>query len=119
MITASCHCGAVQLRAARRPTRLTRCTCSICHRYGALWAYYTRKSVTVKAGRGVLKGYRWGDRVIEFMHCSRCGCLTHYQDVRKGRDQRLAINARMMPPGEIADIRVRTFDGADTWRYLD
>jgi hypothetical protein len=41
--------------------------------------------------------------------------------VRVGRaaGNRLAINARMLAPALVTGIRVRTFDGADTWRYLD
>jgi hypothetical protein len=31
----------------------------------------------------------------------------------------MAVNARLMTPGDLADIPVRRFDGADTWTYLD
>ena len=39
MLTATCHCGAVGVDVPRRPRRLTSCNCSICRRYGTLWAY--------------------------------------------------------------------------------
>jgi hypothetical protein len=32
---------------------------------------------------------------------------------------KMAVNARMMDPEEIADIPVRRFDGASSWTYLD
>lgn len=63
--------------------------------------------------------YVWNDQVIEFHHCRICGCLTHYQSSDKAKDSRLAINCRMMAPEAIAGIRLRTFDGADTWKYID
>ena len=40
MLTATCHCGAVRVDVPRKPRRLTSCNCSICRRYGTLWAYY-------------------------------------------------------------------------------
>lgn len=118
MLTATCHCGAVRIEIARKPVRLSRCTCSICRRYGAHWAYYTRKSVKVMCSPGAIKAYGWGDRTIEFYHCTTCGCMTHYESVDKTPDSRIAVNARMMSPEDIAGIRVRTFDGASTWKYL-
>ena len=42
MIRASCHCGAVVMEADSQPRSVTACNCSICRRYAALWAYYTR-----------------------------------------------------------------------------
>lgn len=117
--SASCHCGAIRIEAAHRPTTVTRCTCSVCRRYGALWAFYTRSTATVDARAEARAAYLWNDRVIEFCHCARCGCVTHYESAAKGDDSRVAVNARMMSPGDLEGARVRTFDGADTWKYLD
>jgi hypothetical protein len=63
--------------------------------------------------------YAWGDRSIEFWHCNTCGCLTHYESTDKTGHYRVAVNARMMAPEDVAGIRLRTFDGADSWKYLD
>jgi hypothetical protein len=57
MLTISCHCGAIGLEFARRPRKLTQCNCSICRRYGAIWAYYRRKSVQVASRRIALAVY--------------------------------------------------------------
>ena len=119
MFKAACHCGAVQLDLPFKPKSLTSCNCSICRRYGVLWAYYCQGEVEVLAEVDGLVGYRWGDEKLEFFHCRQCGCVTHYEAVEKGDECRLAVNARMMEPGEIEDIPVRHFDGAVSWRYLD
>ena len=119
MLVASCHCGAVHIEATGKPESLTRCTCSICRRYAALWAYFTRSTATVTCDPDATSAYSWGDKSIEFFHCNNCGCLTHYESVEKNGDSRVALNARMLPPTDIADITIRTFDGADTWKYLD
>ena len=119
MIIASCHCGAVEITVEFEPTFLTQCTCSICRRYGAQWAYGTRETVTVQSEPDAVKSYAWGDKSIEFYHCKTCGCLTHYESVDKHEASRIAVNARMMSPQDIEGIRLRTFDGADTWKFVD
>lgn len=119
MLRASCHCGAVQISVSRKPRSVTQCTCSICHRYGAQWAYCSRSTATVHCAPDAVTAYRWGDKSLEFFHCRTCGCLTHYESAKKEADSRIAVNARMMARADIADVRVRTFDGADTWKYLD
>ena len=120
MLFGSCHCGAVRLEIARKPPQLTQCNCSICWRYGALWAYYTRKSARVVCAAGTVVAYTWGNRAIEFYHCTYCGCLTHYERAEKKHDDtRIAVNARMLAPEDIASIRIRKLDGAATWKYLD
>jgi hypothetical protein len=73
----------------------------------------------VMSPREAMEAYIWNDRVIEFYHCKTCGCVTHYESASKGEDSRVAVNCRMMPPEIIAGITVRTFDGADTWKYID
>ena len=121
MLSASCHCGAVSLQVDRKPRQLTECNCSICRRYGALWAYYTRRSVRISAASpDSLAVYAWGGKTLEFYHCANCGCvMCHERSRKKGEDTRVGVNARMMQPADIAGIRVRKLDGASTWKYLD
>lgn len=40
--------------------------------------------------------------------------MTRYEDIEKSDESRIAVNARMMSSNDIADIEVRTFDGAKT-----
>ena len=119
MIRASCHCGAVIMEADSRPATVTSCNCSICRRIAGLWAYYTRSNARLVAGHDAVAAYSWNDRVIEFYHCRHCGCSTHYESVEKNPDSRFAINVRCLAPEELAPLKVRHFDGADTWKYLD
>ncbi len=119
MIKASCHCGAVQIEVDALPRSLTQCTCSICRRYGALWAYRTRKTARVVSESECENKYMWNKKLIEFYHCNTCGCLTRYESVEKSENSRIAVNARMMAPEDIENINVRTFDGANTWKYID
>jgi hypothetical protein len=119
MLTASCHCGAVTIELSHAPESLTECNCSICRRYGARWAYYTRETARVHCAANAPATYRWNDRVIDFCHCTTCGCLTHYEDVEEGPGGRVAVNARMLPTAVTEIIPLRYFDGAASWEYLD
>lgn len=120
MLGASCHCGGVRLEIERRPRQLTDCNCSICRRYGALWAYYSRRSVRVLCPPDALQAYVGRKKALEFYHCRRCGCVMFHERARKrGDETRIAINARMMAPQDVAALRIRRLDGAASWRYLD
>ena len=117
MLTGICHCGAVRIEIPRRPRSLTSCNCSICGRYGTLWAYFKAASVRVIAARGTTTGYSWGRKTIRFVHCSRCGCVTHYERIRS--QMYMGVNARMFASAELGTTRIRRLDGASTWKYLD
>jgi hypothetical protein len=115
---ASCHCGAIHLEIATPPDTVTDCNCSICRRYGVLWAYYSPKLVKINAAPGATDVYMWKDRKIEFHRCKVCGCLMYWAPVNKTRD-RMGVNARMMDLNVLAAARVRKLDGAVTERYVD
>lgn len=122
MLTASCHCGNISMSAESTPETLTSCNCSICSRYGVVWAYFKTAEVTVTIRDEQPKAYYWGDECINFLHCPNCGCVTHYTGRGPVEDQaidRVAINTRMCPKEQVEGIRVRHFDGADTWTFLD
>lgn len=118
MLTATCHCGAVKVEVPRKPRTLTACNCSICVRYGALWAYYRRSAIRVVAERGATESYSWNEGSIRFVRCKTCGCVTHWQRPSR-RLGHGGVNARGFPLDVLDSIRVRHLDGARTWKYLD
>jgi hypothetical protein len=117
-LDASCHCGAIHMEIDAAPATLTDCNCSICRRYGVLWAYYPPQQVRIVAGSDATDVYMWDDRAIEFHRCKTCGCVTHWAAVDRSAG-RMGVNARLMEPSVIAAARVRKLDGAVTEKYLD
>ncbi len=117
-IETSCHCGAIRLVIDSAPETVTDCNCSVCRRYGTLWAYYSPKQVRFAPPDPPTDIYLWGDRSIEFHRCRHCGCVTHWAAVDKNRDW-MGVNARLMDPEILARARIRRLDGADTFGYLD
>lgn len=118
MFEASCHCGAVKFEVAALPAQLTSCNCSLCRRLGTLMAYYRPAEVRFTSGLGQTVPYIQGDKTLAMHHCPTCGCPTHWESLDPALD-RMGVNARLFAPDAIKPIRIRTFDGADTWTYLD
>ena len=118
MIQGHCHCGAVAFEILEQPEILTACNCSICRRYGALWAHAALDQITIIADPGATRAYIWGDKMLAFHSCKTCGCITHWENLQPDPEH-MAVNFRMCEPDLLQGVRVRQFDGADTWEYLD
>jgi hypothetical protein len=119
MLIGTCHCRAVRIEIPRRPRTLTNCNCSICRRYGALWAYYKEAEVRIVCEPRATEGYVWGRKALRFVRCARCGCLTHWERVQSKEDARIAINARIFEPQTLGSVRVQMLDAASDWEGIE
>lgn len=59
---------------------------------------------------------KWGDKDLEFHRCKTCGYTTHWMATDGSR---YAVNGQLASEADMEDVRVRRFDGADTWEFLD
>jgi len=117
MIQGSCHCGAVAWTFQGMPDGATACNCTVCRRYGALWAYdYEDEGIAVS---GPTRAYVRG-QVIEFHFCPSCACVAYWRARSMGEDgrRRIAVNLRLSEPGPIAQVPIDHFDGLDTFDDL-
>ena len=73
MIEGSCHCGAVRWQFEGSPEAATACNCTVCRRYGVLWAYYRPAQVRVAPPSGATDVYLWNGRATAFHRCQTCG----------------------------------------------
>jgi len=90
-LTGTCHCGAVRVTVPRKPRSVTDCNCSICRRYGVLWAYDHEGEGIHVAGPAV--AYARGT-ALTFNFCPTCGCVAFWRGLRldeEGR-RRIAVN---------------------------
>lgn len=115
-LLATCHCGAVSIRLPKAPAEVTHCNCTLCRRYGVLWAYYAIADVVIES-KGPTDTYGWNGRHVDFHRCANCGCLTHWFPRRSGRES-LGINARLLDPKLLAAAEMRYKDAAGTGLFI-
>ena len=117
MIQGSCHCGAVQWRLQSLLESATACNCTVCRRYGVLWAYdFENEGIHVT---GETKAYVRG-KSIGFHFCPECGCVAYWRSLQpdtEGR-RRIAVNLRLTEPELIANLPIDHFDGLEKWEDL-
>lgn len=117
MIEGSCHCGAIHWSFEGLPDGATACNCTVCRRYGVLWAYdYEGEGIKVS---GDTRAYVRGD-AIEFHFCPTCGCIAFWRARRPDEQarRRIAVNLRLAEPDAVAQIPVDHFDGLNTFGDL-
>lgn len=108
-LVTSCHCQRIQVRLPSTPKILNECRCTVCYKYGALWAYYPRPDVKISVADGArIEPYvrADGDGDIQFNRCSHCGCMTHWWGLGPygGPEQEMGVNCRLLPEEEADGI---------------
>ncbi|MRI32985.1 aldehyde-activating protein [Endozoicomonas sp. OPT23] len=107
----SCHCENVKITVTP-PSQVTECNCSICSRYMSLWGYYPPGEPRIEIGAAGISSYSWGDNELDFIRCSHCGCITHYETKPGQTNPKVAINFGMERK-QVAEVPVRYFNGAE------
>jgi len=117
MIQGSCHCGVVRWQFDGVPESATACNCTVCRRYGVLWAYdFEGERIKVS---GPTRAYVRGN-AIGFHFCPACGCVAYWlalEATREGR-RRIAVNLRLTEPEAVARVAIDRFDGLDSCEDL-
>ncbi|MFP6837922.1 MAG: hypothetical protein VB948_17635 [Pseudomonadales bacterium] len=113
MIRAACHCTDVRLEIERSPDWVNDCNCTLCRRYGPLWAYYEPGEVKLVQGVGATDDYRWDDKMLAFHRCKTCGCIAHFKSLADAPFI-CAVNGRMMPTLDPASVRIQHKDNGHT-----
>jgi len=119
MLVGTCHCGAVTIELPAMPEQATSCNCSLCRRLAGIWAYYGHGSVRISGHPENTEAYVQGDKTLRTIRCRTCGCVTHWEPIQPEPGARHGVNLRNFPPALLEAVRVRRFDGADTWQFLD
>lgn len=115
----SCHCGAVTLTLPSTPEVATSCNCSLCRRIGGPWVYYEFGTVRIEGHPENTLAYIQGDRTLRTIRCRTCGCVTHWEPIDPHPGARHGVHLGNFDPALLAAVKVRRFDGADTWTFFD
>ena len=121
MLTGWCHCGAVHWTLEGDPGPATACNCSLCRRYGALWAYdYENQRIRISGPTARYARANNAEPSLEILFCPACGCVLCWRGLQlePGGSRRIAVNLRLAPPEAIADLPINHFDGLETFTDL-
>jgi hypothetical protein len=113
MAKAACHCMAVRFEVDP-PQDVFDCNCTLCRRYGAIWAYYRNGGLKLLSPPDATFAYTWQNGGIGFHHCKICGCTTHLQANDVAGKPIFAINARLIPTLDPASVRLRQLENSHT-----
>jgi hypothetical protein len=121
MLIGSCHCGKAGWTLDGDPGSITACNCTLCRRYGALWAYdYEGERITVTGQTAAYR--RTGEKrpSLEILFCPTCACVLSWRGLRLENDgrRRIAVNLRLAPPDLVCDLPIDHFDGLITFEDL-
>ncbi len=112
MLKGHCHCESVSWIYPKNLESVTACNCTLCRRYGALWAYgYLEEGISIS---GNTVAYERERQLNGFHFCLNCGCLAYYLSKSKDSEGRLriAVNLRMIDnPDKIMGLQIDHFDG--------
>jgi hypothetical protein len=121
MLTGSCHCGRSHWTLEGDPGSITACNCTLCRRYGALWAYdYEDERIKLSGQPAAYRRAGKADPALEILSCPTCACVLAWRGLRLRPDgrRRMAVNLRLAPPDEVAHLPIDHFDGLDTFEDL-
>ncbi|MBZ7922248.1 GFA family protein [Ensifer adhaerens] len=121
MLKGSCHCGNANWSLEGDPGSITACNCTLCRRYGTLWAYdYEGERIAVT---GKTTSYTRADEKtpsLEILFCPTCAGVVAWRSLHldeHGR-RRMAVNLRLAELEQVADLPIDHFDGFDTFEDL-
>jgi hypothetical protein len=94
----------------------------LCHRHMSLRGCQnsgTPRAVRITSSPRALEAYCWGNKIRNYYRCKACGCVTHYKH-RKARDWNVVgVNGSNFDIEVIEAARIRSLDGARSWKFID
>lgn len=120
-LSGTCHCGKCSWWLAGDPGSITACNCTLCRRYGALWAYgYETETMTVTGPTAAYRRVEVETPSLEILFCPACAGVLAWRglDLHDNGRRRMAVNIRLAAPEAVMDLKIKQFDGLDTFEDL-
>lgn len=121
MLKGSCPCGATSWTLTGDPGSITACNCTLCRRYGALWAYdFENERIRLTGSTSSFRRLGKDDPALEVVFCPTCAGVLAWRGLRLQEDgrRRMAVNVRLADFDAVADLPIDSFDGLDTFEDL-
>lgn len=117
----TCLCGDAGWTLTGDPGSITACNCTLCRRYGALWAYdYEGGRIVLNGATRTFTRVGKADPALEIHFCPTCGCLLAWRGLLLEEDgrRRMAVNIRLADPEAVAELPIDHFDGLVSFEDL-
>ncbi|MCB9977918.1 MAG: GFA family protein [Rhodospirillales bacterium] len=117
----TCHCKKLSWTLTGDPGSITACNCTLCRRYGTLWAYdYENERIRINGPSQVYTRTDGAQPSLEIHFCPTCGCVLCWRGLKPQKDgrRRIAVNIRLAEPEAVADLLIDHFDGLTTFEDL-
>lgn len=114
MLTGTCHCGNLSWTFDGMPESVTACNCTLCRRYGVLWAYdYEGERIEISGKSTAYARKDVKTPALEIHFCPVCGGVICWRGLVPGPDgrRRIAVNLRLAEPDAVAHLPIDHFDG--------
>ena len=121
MLTGTCHCGGARWTLEGDPGSATACNCTLCRRYGALWAYdYENERIALHGETAAYTRVGKADPALEIRFCPSCAGVLAWRGLRLQSDgrRRIAVNLRLADPDAVANLPIDHFEGLETFEDL-
>ena len=117
MLKGTCHCGASGWTMEGEPGVVTACNCTLCGRYGVLWAYeYENERIRHFVPSQLYIRADYPDPKIEILSCPTCANVLAWRGLHVNEEgrRRAAVNIRLAPAEAVADLAIEHLDGLHT-----
>lgn len=81
--------------------------------------YFEFGTVAIEGHPEATAEYIQGDKTLRTIRCRTCGCVTHWEPLESKPGSKHGVHLGNFDPALIAAVRVRKFDGANTWKFFD
>lgn len=105
----SCQCGRITFRVDGEISGVTKCTCSICRRVGALWHGTGESGLKILSGEDELSVHQFNTMTAKHYFCRHCG--VHPFSRPRLDPTKWVVNVRCIDDIDADSLPVRVFDG--------
>lgn len=121
MLRGTCHCGLAGWTLEGDPGSITACNCTLCRRYGTLWAYdFENERIRVSGPVASYVRKESRNPALEILFCPTCACIVAWRGLRldERKRRRMAVNVRLASPEAVGNLQIDHFDGLNTFNDL-
>ena len=118
MIEGTCHCGSAGWTLQGHAGSITACNCTLCRRYGALWAYdYENERISILGRTSSYTRKEKSNPSLEILFCPNCAGVVAWRGLAPDEDGRIriAVNVRLASPDEVGALEIDHFDGLNSF----